>query len=278
MAPKINRQKRTYYGPSRRLRGARMPPTYEHLQFDLFDALGIVPSQSLHIDDFDRAYKRCALVLHPDKAHHKTGKVPQDFPQLHHAELARNFFINGDLGGRNSNHAEPYEEDYGDFANRLFTAYSSHQNRYQSTWNPNAGPGTDAVLQPIPNAREEMDSVPPRAPPKRKLKDESEGASIKKRKTTRPKKESKKETQKETREVQKLKDEIKKLVERNDKLRGQLKELEQNSMIAAEAITAQSPEEEEKLTEQVAGSGAPVEPETRLEPVNSGFVFDPKWV
>ena len=103
-------------------------PGFQDPQFDLFDALGLVPSADYTPQDINRAWRRAFKIIHPDRSHINKKFIPA-FPT--HVELARakNWLLES--------------------PENLCVAYAVLAPTFRSTWNPRAAPGTAEVLKPI---------------------------------------------------------------------------------------------------------------------------------
>ncbi|MCJ1281438.1 hypothetical protein MMC26_000757 [Xylographa opegraphella] len=108
------------------------------LQFDLFDALGLNPTNgSITVTSIHRRWRRVNLQIHPDKL--ANARYIPIFPTYTQAQKAKDYLLAEDNKG-----ASP--------ESRIQAALSSGKASYRSTWNPWATPNTEHVLKPIPGA------------------------------------------------------------------------------------------------------------------------------
>lgn len=114
-------------------------PKRPDLQFDIFDALGLPPTDAITPDTIQKAWRRINLHLHPDKLVQNRPFTPS-FPSLLQAQLAKDYLLVEDLRRPNSESA----------ASRVRIALKYGRDSFRSTWNPAAAAGTPAVLKPIP--------------------------------------------------------------------------------------------------------------------------------
>ncbi|MCJ1316965.1 hypothetical protein MMC15_002286 [Xylographa vitiligo] len=108
------------------------------LQFDLFDALGLNPTNSLvTVTSIRKGWRRVNLQIHPDKL--ATARYIPVFPTYTQAQKARDYLLAEDNG-------DAFPET------RIQAALSTGRVGYRSTWNPWVTPNTEDVLKPIPGA------------------------------------------------------------------------------------------------------------------------------
>ncbi|MCJ1476813.1 hypothetical protein MMC13_005482 [Lambiella insularis] len=118
-------------------------PLRSNLAFDLFDALGLPPitehgrSTAITPGDVKKAWRKVSLHLHPDKRSQNLPYVPS-FPTYEQARLATDWLL-----GEESVRLH-------DSKQQIKRALRHGRAAFYSTWNPDAKPGTDAVLKPMP--------------------------------------------------------------------------------------------------------------------------------
>ena len=108
--------------------------------FDVFDALGLIPSPYYCPGAITVAWRKASRKIHPDNARLNKGLVPQ-FPNLGELDRAKEWLLE----------AHP---------TNLIAAYRALRYIYRSTWNPDEPEGTAAVLRPMPDARAEKPPAP----------------------------------------------------------------------------------------------------------------------
>ena len=106
-------------------------PGFPDPQFDLFDALGLIPSPEYNPYDIRRAWRRAFKIIHSDRSHISKKYIPM-FPT--HVELTR---------------AKDWLLESPD---NVHTAYVALASTHRSTWNPRAMPETADVLKPMTKA------------------------------------------------------------------------------------------------------------------------------
>ncbi|MCJ1389855.1 hypothetical protein MMC18_002712 [Xylographa bjoerkii] len=113
-------------------------PSRPDLQFDLFDALGLNPTNARPtLASIHKAWRRVSLQLHPDKLATATH-IPA-FPTYLQAQQAKDYLLAEDK-------ATGSPED------RIRKALASGRRGYRSTWNPWAELNTEQIRMPIPGA------------------------------------------------------------------------------------------------------------------------------
>ncbi|MCJ1401196.1 hypothetical protein MMC11_004408 [Xylographa trunciseda] len=111
-----------------------------HMQWDLFDALGLPPVGNIALRDVIRAWRRVKRHLHPHLQARNNGFVPE-FPTYVQARDAYHYLT-----------AHGMENAALEAERRIRWSLRTGRDAFRSTWNPGAEVGTPQVLQPIPGA------------------------------------------------------------------------------------------------------------------------------